>query len=170
MNPLRRLFLSFLFLGTPLARSKDATGAKPGKAEANALLDRFHKAAAKAHFGDYFSCLSEDAVFLGTDAKERWPVPQFKEFVKPYFEKGTGWSYEKIDRHILVSRDGQHASFDELLNHISVDGKTDNSYGLCRGSGVLRQVDGRWKIEQYHLTIPIPNELAKEVAQRIRKK
>ena len=170
MNHYRRLFLYFLFLGTPLASSKDAPKAKSGNDEANALLDRFHKAAAKAQFADYFSCFSEDAVFLGTDAKERWSVKEFKQFVKPYFDKGTGWTYEKVERHLLVSRDGQHASFDELLNHIAGDGKSENSYGLCRGSGVLRQVDGNWKIEQYHLTIPIPNELAKEIAQRIRKK
>jgi hypothetical protein len=35
------------------------------------------------------------------------------------------------------------------------------SYGECRGSGVLRQVGGDWKIAQYNLSIPIPNALAK---------
>ena len=37
-----------------------------------------------------------------------------------------------------------------------------------RGTGVLRQIDGRWKICQYHLTLPIPNALAPKVVQLIR--
>jgi hypothetical protein len=31
-------------------------------------------------------------------------------------------------------------------------------------------VDGQWRIKQYHLTIPVPNELADEVVKRIREK
>jgi hypothetical protein len=33
---------------------------------------------------------------------------------------------------------------------------------------VLRKIDGQWRIEQYHLTIPVPNELADEFVKRIR--
>ncbi len=168
MNFYRLLILAFFFLSGPIAKSMDPPKAKPEFTEANELLDRFHLAAAKARFADYFSCFSEDAIFLGTDAKERWNVTEFKQFAKPYFDKGKGWNYEKKDRHILVSRDGNHASFDEILNHIPGDGKAENGYGTCRGSGVLRKVEGKWKIEQYHLTIPIPNELAKEIVQSIR--
>jgi hypothetical protein len=40
--------------------------------------------------------------------------------------------------------------------------------GRCRGTGVLRRVGGVWKIEQYHLAIPIPNALADEGVKRIR--
>jgi hypothetical protein len=40
--------------------------------------------------------------------------------------------------------------------------------GSARGTGVLRRIGGVWKIEQYHLTIPVPNALADEVVKRIR--
>lgn len=134
--------------------------AGPQEDAASALLDRFHSAAAKAEFDAYFAAFTPDGVFLGTDATERWTVAQFKAYAKPHFDKGRGWTYTKVERNINVSADGAHASFDELLDN--------KSLGRCRGTGVLRKVDGQWRIEQYHLTIPVPNELADEFVKRIR--
>lgn len=134
--------------------------AAPAEDDAKRLLDRFHGAAPKAQFNEYFSSFTPDGVFIGTDASERWTVEQFKAYAKPHFDKGRGWTYTMVERHINVSADGKHASFDELLDNASL--------GRCRGTGVLRRVDGQWRIEQYHLTIPVPNELATEVVKRIR--
>jgi hypothetical protein len=50
--------------------------------------------------------------------------------------------------------------FDELLDH--------ESYGALRGSGVLRKIDGRWRIAQYDLAFTVPNDRAREVVERIR--
>jgi hypothetical protein len=52
--------------------------------------------------------------------------------------------------------------FDELLDN--------EKLGLCRGSGVLRRMGGEWKVMQYNLSIPIPNEKALQVAELIRAK
>ena len=134
--------------------------AGPQEDAASALLDRFHSAAAKADFDTYFAAFTPDGVFLGTDATERWTIAQFKAYAKPHFDKGRGWTYTKVERNINVSADGAHASFDELLDN--------KSLGRCRGTGVLRKIDGQWRIEQYHLTIPVPNELADEFVKRIR--
>ena len=124
------------------------------------LLDQFHRAASKASFDEYIGLFAPDGVFIGTDATERWTLTQFKAYAKPHFDKGRGWTYSKVERHINVSADDRHASFDELLDNADL--------GRCRGTGVLRRVDGAWKIEQYHLTIPVPNELAKDVVGHIR--
>lgn len=154
MNPHRRLALAALAL-TPLgAWGADSAG------DIDHLLDRFHQAASRAAFDEYFGLFAPDGVFLGTDAGERWTLEQFKAYAKPHFDKGRGWTYTKVERHINVSADDRHASFDELLDNAQL--------GRCRGTGVLRRVDGAWKIEQYHLTIPVPNELAAEVVKRIR--
>jgi hypothetical protein len=40
-------------------------------------------------------------------------------------------------------------------------------YGECRGTGVLRQIDGQWKISQYSLTLVVPNEAAAAVVKVI---
>ena len=41
-------------------------------------------------------------------------------------------------------------------------------YGPCRGSGVLVQTGGQWKIAQYNLTVPIPNDLLPRVVELIK--
>jgi hypothetical protein len=158
----RSAFMTLLRMLAFLCIVAGAAPVRAGRArdDINSLLDRFHRAAANARFQEYFGYFAADGVFLGTDATERWTVPQFKAFAKPHFDQGKGWTYVMVERHVNVSADSRHASFDELL---------DNSdLGRCRGTGVLRRIDGSWKIEQYHLTIPVPNALAGEVVSRIR--
>jgi hypothetical protein len=74
----------------------------------------------------------------------------------------AGLTFAPRNRNVTISPDGHTAWFDELLDSAS--------YGECRGSGVLRQVGGEWKIAQYNLSIPIPNALAKQFVEEIRKK
>lgn len=130
-------------------------------AEATQVLERLHRAASEADEEVYFSLFAADAVFLGTDASERWTVDQFRAYAHPHFARGSGWTYTLRGgrRHVYVSADGNLAWFDEALDN--------EKYGECRGTGVLRRVDGTWRIVQYNLTLPIPNEIAGEVVARI---
>lgn len=130
------------------------------RAAIGAVLDAFHASASKADATRYFALLTEDAVFLGTDATERWPKQAFESFARPYFEKGKGWTYVSTQRNVVLDPNGTHATFDELLHN--------ESYGTCRGSGMLRVVGGTWRIAQYNLSIPVPNALAREFVARIR--
>ena len=97
---------------------------------------------------------------MGTDATERWPIEEFKSYTKARFESGGGWTYHMKSRFIYVSEDGNTAWFDELLHN--------ENLGLTRGTGVLVNQDGNWLISQYNLTIPVPNQLARDLAARIR--
>lgn len=125
------------------------------------VLDNLHAAAAKADEAAYFDLYTPDAVFLGTDATERWTLDEFKAYAKPHFAAGRGWTYQVTERHITLGPDGETAWFDERLQNAKL--------GECRGSGVLVHGEGgRWRIAQYNLTIPIPNELAEDVAEKIR--
>jgi len=130
------------------------------KANINKVLNSFHQAAANAEEKAYFDSLSEDAIFLGTDASERWTKNEFKAFVVPYFSKGQGWLYTPIKRNINLIEKGQVAFFDELL--------LSESYGTCRGSGVLIKTKQGWKISQYNLSIPMPNGIAKALVKQIK--
>jgi phosphohistidine phosphatase SixA len=123
-------------------------------------LDDFHDAAANGDEDRYFALLPDDAVFLGTDASERWTGAEFRRFALPYFQRPEAWTYVPLQRHVTVLADGEHACFDELLDN--------DGYGLCRGSGVLVRRDGRWVLQLYDLSIPMPNDLAAAFAQRIR--
>lgn len=124
------------------------------------VLDRFHRAAAEADAGTYFSLLADDAVYLGTDAGERWSVDELRAFARPYFDRGQGWTYVPTSRHVDLDEDRGTAWFDEMLEN--------ETYGTTRGTGVLTKTGDGWRIVQYHLTIPVPNEIAREVVERIR--
>lgn len=123
------------------------------------LVDDWHDAAAKADEARYFGHMADDAVFLGTDATERWTKASFREWAKPYFAKGRAWTFLPRDRKVSLDPSRNVAWFDELLD--------SKSYGVCRGSGVAVRVKGAWKLAQYNLSIPIPNELAKDFVARI---
>ncbi len=132
----------------------------PEHATIDAVLDAFHTAAEAADEERYFATLASGAVFLGTAGGERWAGDDFRAFVHSYFSRGKGWTYTPADRSVEIAADGQTAWFDETVEN--------DFYGECRGTGVLQLYDGEWRIEQYNLTIPIPDEFAAEVVSRIR--
>ena len=128
----------------------------------DSTLNSFHDAASKADGKRYFSLFTPDAIYIGTDAAERWTLKQFRDFAEPYFNKGRGWTYVPRERHVVVADIPCKcvAWFDELLD--------SESYGTSRGTGVLIKRDGSWKISQYALTFPIPNDLAKGMTDQIK--
>ncbi len=157
--PMRFVLLVFLNLASaiPLAAQDTAP-----IAAINSTLDQLHTAASRADGGRYFKLFADDAVYIGTDAAERWSIKEFRAFAEPYFAKGTGWTYKPRSRHIVIAeiRCRCIAWFDELLD--------SESYGTSRGTGVLVLRNRVWKISQYALTFPIPNDLAKGMTAEIR--
>jgi len=137
-----------------------ATDTTTDKDSIDKVLNSFHQAAADAKSDAYFNLLTDDAIFLGTDASERWTKEEFKAFVVPYFSKGRGWLYTPTQRDTSLIQDGNVAFFDELL--------FSESYGVCRGSGVLYKTKVGWKIAQYNLSIPMPNGIAKALVKQIK--
>ena len=89
-------------------------------------------------------------------------VEEFRAYAHPYFEQGRGWTYvlREGTRHVDFDPTGTVAWFDEILDNAN--------YGETRGTGVMRLIDGSWKIAKYHLTIPVPNALADTVVEMIR--
>ena len=126
----------------------------PSEKAINTLLNNWHNAAATSNFNAYFDALTDDSIFIGTDATEHWDKKAFIVFAKPYFDKGKAWNFTSLDRHIYFSPDKKIAWFDELL-------KTQMK--ICRGSGVLVFEKNQWKIKQYVLSMTIPNDTTDEV-------
>jgi ketosteroid isomerase-like protein len=122
----------------------------------DSLLDAFHLAAAQADFDTYFSFYTDQSIFTGTDASERWNKSEFMAYAKPYFDRGKAWSFTAVQRQITLHESGQIAWFDELL---------DTQMKLCRGSGVLVKQGDSWKIEQYILSMTVPNDVAGTVIE-----
>lgn len=161
----RLLLLSILCLACHAAPARPGPAGEalreaggPERAAVERALDAFHRAAARADGEAYFALLAEGAVFLGTDASERWDREAFRAYASPYFARGTGWTYTPTERHVWVA--GGTAWFDERL--------TNEKYGEVRGTGVLRRGPAGWRLVHYNLCFPIPNDLAAEVVERIR--
>ncbi len=156
--------MRFLWIVLAAAALAKADSQSPAHSSAEAggvgrVLDDWHAAAAAAQEERYFSHFAPGAVFLGTDATERWTVEEFRRYAHPYFAKGKAWTFKAVERYVSFSTDGSVAWFDEKLD-------TPN-LGPARGSGVLIRAAGEWKIAQYNLSVPIPNDLMKEIQGRI---
>ncbi len=129
------------------------------RAEIGRVLDDLHDAAARADEERYFGCFAPDAIFIGTDATERWTVAEFREYAREPFERETAWTYTPLERHVELARDGATAWFDERL--------ANAKYGETRGSGVLVRRGGRWLVAHYVLSFAIPNDAAREVVEAV---
>ena len=124
-----------------------------------AVLDDFHQAASDADFDRYFGHFANESTFIGTDITERWTVDEFKEYARSRFEAGRGWTYVPDERFIYVAADQQTAWFDEIL--------VNERFGRTRGTGVMVMEEGAWKVAQYHLTLPVPNDLIYDLVAMI---
>ncbi|HEV2533389.1 nuclear transport factor 2 family protein [Phenylobacterium sp.] len=149
-----------LLLASPALAASRRTSSD--EAAVGRVLDAFHAAAAHSDFKAYFDLFTPDGVFIGTDAAERWSVPEFKAYAKAPFAAGKGWTYTPRQRHVTLAPVACRcvAYFDELLD--------SRSYGTSRGTGVLLKGPHGWKVAQYALTFPIPNDLAKDTTDRIK--
>ncbi|MBU1326187.1 MAG: nuclear transport factor 2 family protein [Alphaproteobacteria bacterium] len=138
-----------------------ALPADPETAAVEAAIDRMHAAASAADGPTYFAQFTADARFIGTDATEHWPLADFRAYAEPYFARGRGWAYVPRDRVVTIAPIDCRcvAWFDEKL--------TNSAYGDLRGSGVLRLTDDGWKIEQYVLSLSVPNDRAGRVVEVI---
>ena len=146
--------LALMFCATLVLSSQSPTE----KAIA-AVLDDWHLAAAQADENRYFAHFAEGAVFLGTDPTERWTKAAFQTWAHPIFQRGKAWQFKAMRRAITIARDGRTAWFDEDLD-------TPN-LGPARGTGVLTREQDHWLIQQYNLSVPIPNALMKPLKAQI---
>jgi len=156
---MRSFLLALLLVASPISVAAQNAASVTA---INSTLNQLHDAASKADGARYFKLFTNDAIYIGTDAAERWSIKEFRAFAEPYFAKGTGWTYKPRSRHVVIADVPCHciAWFDELLD--------SESYGTSRGTGVLVLKGGSWKISQYALTFPIPNDLAKGMTTEIK--
>ena len=120
------------------------------------VLDDLNAFAAAADYKNYFDLYAEESTFIGTDATEVWNKKEFMIWAKPFFDKGKAWNFTSLKRNITFSKDGTYAWFDEIL---------DTQMKICRGSGVLEKIGGKWKIRQYVLSTTVPNDVIDEVVK-----
>ena len=133
---------------------------QPSHQTVNTLIDNWHKAATNADEEVFFGSMTEDAIYLGTDASERWLRDELKAWSAKYFDRESAWDFTPRDRNIYFSNDGKLVWFEELL---------DTWMGTCRGSGVLYLTKNGWKIAHYHLSVTIDNDLIQNFISLVKK-
>ena len=155
LNFIAVLMLFFTFSVTLSAQNKGFYE-NVQKKNISKVLDDLNTFAATADYKNYFDLYAEESTFIGTDATEVWNKKEFMAWAKPFFEKGKAWNFTSLKRSITFSKDGNYAWFDEVL---------DTQMKICRGSGVLEKIGGKWKIRQYVLSTTVPNEVIDEVVK-----
>ena len=152
-----RALLPLFFLAA-FAKTAAAQHA-PATAPLDTLLDRWHRAAATADSAVFFGTMSADAIYLGTDATERWTRDSMARWAAPYFRRDTAWAFEPLHREWYFADDGRTAWFEEHLDSPHM--------GVVRGSGVctrVREPGARsdvghaWELRHYNLALAVPNE------------
>ena len=93
------LFLVLLFMPNNVTEVK----------EIDTLLTNWHHAASVSDAKTYFGYFTEDAIFLGTDAKERWTKAEFEKWAAPWFKKKSAWNIYATKRNIYLSKDKNYA-------------------------------------------------------------
>ena len=155
LNFITVLLLFFTFSVTLSAQNKGFYE-NVQKKNISKVLDDLNTFAATADYKNYFDLYAEESTFIGTDATEIWNKKEFMIWAKPYFDKGKAWNFTSLKRNITFSKDGTYAWFDEIL---------DTQMKICRGSGVLEKIGGKWKIRQYVLSTTVPNGVIDEVVK-----
>lgn len=125
-------------------------------AEAHRVLDDWHDAAARGDRNRYLDHFGPTAIFMGTDASERWDLAGFTVYVDEHFKPGRGWEYTPSKRHVVLGPGKDVAWFDEALS-------TSWGSDVVRGTGALRRDDDTWRIVHYSMTFTIPNDVSGEV-------
>ena len=155
LNFIAVLLLFFTFSVTLSAQNKGFYE-NVQKKNVSKVLDDLNAFAAAADYKNYFDLYAEESTFIGTDATEVWNKKEFMVWSKPFFDKGKAWNFTSLKRNITFSKDGTYAWFDEIL---------DTQMKICRGSGVLEKIGGKWKIRQYVLSTTVPNDVIDEVTE-----
>ncbi len=136
--------------------------ASTAAAAVESVLADFDLAVWNADPQGVFEHLAPDAIFFGPGAADRFDTGALRE----RFPEAIAWLGEVYNRHVIVSDDQTLAWFDQRLRSAAL--------GELRASGVLRfrpatggQREG-WQIVQYHVAMPVPNQLVPELLEKIR--
>lgn len=146
------LLMTFVFTSAIFAQTEAKTENQEIRS-INRVLDSWHERASVADT-TYFEMFAENAMYLGTDAKEIWTAQEFENLYMSYFKRGNAWNFKKKDRNVYLGNFGHYAWIDESL---------DTWMGLCRGTAIMeKNLTGEWRIKHYSLTVLVPNEIVKD--------
>ncbi len=121
------------------------------------VLRGLHRAATAADGERFFAAFAPEAMIFGSTA--RLTLARYRALREPYLARGQGLPSTPIEQKVYLSASGDLAWFEELVEVFEHD--------RLRGTGVLRRIDGAWKLVHYSAMILVPRQLAGDFAHRI---
>ena len=121
--------------------------------EMDKLIDQWHQAAAVGDSATFFGLMTKDAIYLGTDEKERWDRTSMGRDLGKYFNGKKAWNFIPYNRKYIALEDKKSILFDECLR---------TWMGPCKATGKLTKVKGRWLISYYNLSVAVSNDVIKQ--------
>ena len=98
---MRIITVVFLVVFLASYRSSDAqTKNESLKIQLNQILDQWHRDAATFNHTAYIDAMTDNGVFIGTDATENWTRAEFSTWSKPYFDQKRTWNFNPFNRHL----------------------------------------------------------------------
>lgn len=127
-------------------------------------LHSYHAHAPGADIDKYFACFSPQGRFLGTDGSESWSIDDFRKYSEPFFQGQQTTPFvpkpgsRKFNAFPSNSPNPMIVAFDEIL-------ECEGMKAQARGTGSLvwDSDQDKWLVFLYHLSIPVPNEIAERV-------
>ncbi len=123
------------------------------KSDMDKVIDNWHKAAAVGDSVGFFSLMTPDAIYLGTDETERWDRTSMGKDLGKYFNGKKAWKFIPYNRIYTSLGSKNFILFDECLQ---------TWMGPCKSTGRLTRVKGQWKISYYNLNVAVPNDVVNE--------
>jgi len=104
-------------------------------------------------------CPSDSIVSIGTESGEILQgFSHIREAVENQFETFSNTFISYRDQIITISKDGNTAWFSEIINYNFILNDQAQQYEGLRYTGVLVKMDGKWKIVQTHMSVPVVPE------------
>lgn len=116
--------------------------------EFDEIIDAWHHAAATGDSVGFFSRMTEDALYLGTDETERWTRTTMGKDLGKFFNGKKAWHFIAYNRIYTALDDKNTILFDESLK---------TWMGPCKSTGMMRKVKGKWLISYYNLNVAVSN-------------
>ena len=104
-------------------------------------------------------CPSDSIVSIGTESGEILQgFSSIKSAVEKQFQAFSKTYISYSDQLINISKDGNTAWFSEIVNYNFIINSQAMQYEGLRYTGVLVKKDGKWKLVQTHISVPVVPE------------
>lgn len=104
-------------------------------------------------------CPSDSIVSIGTESGEILRgFSHIRKAVENQFETFSNTFISYRDQIITISKDGNTAWFSEIINYNFILNDQARQYEGLRYTGVLVKKEGKWKLVQTHISVPVVPE------------